>query len=1018
MSLRFFSKRSLFRIWLAVGAGSVAGLLITCAVAEWERQSEESLLQADLKQRADAELSLVRECVTAHVESLESMRNLFSLQRFTHVEKFRSLARLLLEKHPALLDLKWVPAVRAVDRAVYEQQAQQAVFKGYRIQSSSTTADSYPLYFVEPELDGKAELGRDLRESELEPILAEARETRRTIITSLETVSSPLGSTKVLTIVSPVFALVPEDNQAVKRGDFLGFVVGRLRLQKALAEVRRGMSDLATDMMLLDVTPGTPPASRQMFFESALPSAVILTEVSFRSGWFRELPLTVGGRLWLLLERGNPAWVATRAGRSVPLIWIGGLAATALLGAYLRIGLGRSAEFRNQADEDAAEIKAMHDSAGQSGRREEEIEALLRACQQQLHALMEHSPSAIFMKDLQGRYLTVNRRFAEMHGRTRDHFVGRSDMDLFSPEVASRLRLSDARVLSSGKPIELEDSLMLPNGNHTSIIHKFPLMDEHGNVHGLCGISTDISERKRAEAEVRESRRQLESLLGQLPGMAFRFINDGHFSPVYVSRGALGLTGHSARDFIEGVIRFEEVIHPDDRDRSRASIAVAVKKRRSFEAEYRIIDRSGRVKWVLERGQGVYDDEGKLLFVEGLAIDITQRKDAEAEKLLVERRLLEGQKLESIGVLAGGIAHDFNNLLTGIIGNANLAALEIPETSRVQQNLHQIEIASQRAAELCQQMLAYAGKGRFMVHRIEFGSLVENTVPLLRASISKRAKLNFEFTQGLPPVLADPTQMRQIVMNLVLNASEALGDQDGEINITTKLVRPTAEDFAGGASVIPPELGQDFVLFQVRDTGCGMTAETMSKIFDPFFTTKFAGRGLGLAAVQGIIRSHKGGLRVISSPGKGSTFTLLFPVVTGATEPGAPRRNTAPPWRREGLALIIDDEDHVRNVTADMLRSCGMRTELARDGYEGIDLFRAKPQEFDLVLLDMTMPRLSGEETLSLLREVSPDVRVLFMSGYNRREVVDGLSGSGILSFIQKPFTLESLREQLQTILA
>jgi CheY-like chemotaxis protein len=334
----------------------------------------------------------------------------------------------------------------------------------------------------------------------------------------------------------------------------------------------------------------------------------------------------------------------------------------------------------------------------------------------------------------------------------------------------------------------------------------------------------------------------------------------------------------------------------------------------------------------------------------------------------------------------------------------------------VQQNLKQIEIASQRAAELCQQMLAYAGKGRFMVHRVEIGSLVENTVPLLRASISKRALLKFELTPGLPSILADPTQMRQIVMNLVINASEAIGETDGEITITTKLVKPGPE-YLAGAVLAPTELDRDHVLLQVQDTGSGMTPETMAKIFDPFFTTKFAGRGLGLAAVLGILRSHKGGVKVTSVPGKGSSFSLLFPVAAGTPEPAGIRRNTAPPWRQDGLALVVDDEDHVRSVAAGMLHSCGLRTETARDGYEALDLFRARPGEFDIILLDMTMPRLTGEETLVQMREIRPDIRVLFMSGYNRREVVDALDGNGTLSFIQKPFTLDSLREQLKVML-
>jgi|GEM_PF-820024 len=1021
MRLRTFSTRFLFRTWYAVGAATAVGLLATYAVFQWEDSKEEIQLRADLRQRANAEYPLIRESLVSYIEGLESLRNLFGLQRFTSVGKFRAMAQALMEKHPAYSELRWIPSVKESERSLYEQQGQQVLSLDFRIQPPVTPGkgekpDAYPVFYVEPLIDRKL-LGQDLRETELGKTLAEARNTRRTVLTPMESTAS--GRSKIVSVVCPVFALGLEDGPSIRRGDFLGFVVGTVRLQRALDEARSNHADRATDVMLVDATPGTPSQSRLLYFNSATNELDSGGEAGFRSDWYREMPLLIGGRIWLVLERGNSLWLSLHEDESFHFGWIGMLAFTGLTGLYLHKLVRRSETSEARAAHQAAEIEAMKDDVGDDARRREAAETMLRSSQQQLHALMENSPSAIFIKDVEGRYLTVNRRFAEMHGRTRDHFVGRSDLDLFSPEVASRLRLSDARVLSSGKAIELEDSLMLPNGNHTSIVHKFPLMDEEGNVHGLCGIATDISERKRAEAEVRESRRQLESLLGQLPGMAFRFINDGHLSPVYVSRGALGLTGHSARDFVEGVVKFDEVIHPDDRERAKNSISSAVKKRRSFEVEYRIIDRSGRVKWVLERGQGVYDEDGKLLFIEGLAIDITQRKDAESEKLLVERRLLEGQKLESIGVLAGGIAHDFNNLLTGIIGNANLAALDASVSPRVQQNLKQIEIASQRAAELCQQMLAYAGKGRFMVHRVELGSLVENTVPLLRASISKRAQLQFDLTPGLPPVLADPTQMRQIVMNLVLNASEALGDQDGEIVITTRLVRPTAEDFAGGASLVPPEFGQDFVLFQVRDTGCGMTPETMAKIFDPFFTTKFAGRGLGLAAVQGIIRSHKGGLKVVSNPGKGSTFTLLFPVVNGPVEPGPTRgRITAPVWRREGTALVIDDEDHVRNVTAGLLHSCGFRTELARDGYEGVDIFRVRPHEFDVVMLDMTMPRLSGEETLQLLREVSPDVRVLFMSGYNRREVVDALAGSGVLSFIQKPFTLEALRDQLQAMLA
>ncbi|PTY02509.1 hypothetical protein DB347_24205 [Opitutaceae bacterium EW11] len=1013
MRISAILRRFVFQAPVVVSCVVLVGAGCSYWVSRTIRLAEEERARDVLLRHARAEQQRVQEQVSARFAALERLGSPFAFRRIEDQAAFRSVAHRIAETHPEFVRIEWAPFVAAGDRLAFEQRIQKSASPTLHIQGAvDPAADAYPVQYIEGPSSAAADLARDLRTSDFAAALDLARAHRRPVLTGKYPASLSGQPDEVVAYILPVFAAETNAVGSSNQDDFLGFAIGVVRAAEVLSSLRQGSAEVATDILVLDATPGTPPSSRQIFYRTADLDPSTPSEAEFRSHWFTEIPVAIGERVWLVLHRGNTAWLSGQ-GSALPLLFLfGGLVLTGSIAAYVfsafRAQSGSAEDKSETSPTSGSSVDAIPDASAA---------AQLRRSQQLLNALMENSPSGIFVKDVQGRYLAVNRQFAEMYRRSREEFVGRSDLDLFSPEVASRLRLSDTRVLSSAKPIELEESFSLPAGTHTSIIHKFPLIGEDGRVHGLCGITTDISERKRAEAEIRENRRQLESLLGQLPGMAFRLINDGQMTPVYVSRGALGLTGHGARDFIEGVVRIPDVIHPEDRERSRNAIAGAVKKRRGFEVEYRIIDRSGKTKWVLERGQGVFDEEGKLLFIEGLAIDITQRKDAESEKLLVERRLLEGQKLESIGVLAGGIAHDFNNLLTGIIGNANLAALELPSASKVQGNLKQIEVASQRAAELCQQMLAYAGKGRFVVQRIEFGHLVETTVPLLRASISKRAHLKFELTPGVPAILADPTQMRQIVMNLVLNASEALGEQDGEITISTKILKPT-EEYLVGAVLAPPELGNDFVVLEVRDTGCGMTQETIAKIFDPFFTTKFAGRGLGLAAVLGIIRSHKGALKVTSKPGVGSTFTLLFPVVPGPTEVGIVRKNTAAPWRQEGLALIVDDEDHVRNVTAGMLNTCGLRTETARDGYEGLDLFRAKPQSFDIVLLDMTMPRLSGEETLLLLREIRPEVRVLFMSGYNRREVVETLAGDGVLSFIQKPFTLETLREHLQQILA
>jgi PAS domain S-box-containing protein len=531
-------------------------------------------------------------------------------------------------------------------------------------------------------------------------------------------------------------------------------------------------------------------------------------------------------------------------------------------------------------------------------------------------------------------------------------------------------------------------------------------------------LEADIAKRQTMEAELRESRRQLDSLLGQLPGMAFRFANDGNFSAVYISHGCNALTGHSAQELTSRQVRYDSLVLPEDRERSWATIAGSLADHRAYEVEYRLRDKSGQIKWVLDRGQGVYDVDGRLLFIEGLAIDITKGKQSEKEKLIIERKLLEGQKLESLGVLAGGIAHDFNNLLTGIVGNTSLVRLDLPPGSPLERNLKQIEAASLRASELCQQMLAYAGKGQFLVQRIDLEQLIRNTVPLLEHSISKRASLHFDFSPGLPAVNADATQIRQIVMNLVVNASDAIGDHDGVITVTTG-VMPVSDPRLRQAVLVPTclEPSGGLVFLQVNDTGAGMSAETMRKIFEPFFTTKFTGRGLGLAAVLGIVRSHQGGLIVESKIGRGTTFTLLLPACENPSEHRASRSPFPRSATRTGTVLIIDDEESVREVAAQMFTMFGMQPLTAVDGLDGLEIFRRQPDAIRLVILDLTMPRLSGEETLRELRKLSRTVPVIITSGYNRTTLTSPLASEPTVTFLQKPFSLQALLEQVDHLL-
>ncbi|HEY1108619.1 MAG TPA: PAS domain-containing protein, partial [Opitutaceae bacterium] len=386
----------------------------------------------------------------------------------------------------------------------------------------------------------------------------------------------------------------------------------------------------------------------------------------------------------------------------------------------------------------------------------------------------------------------------------------------------------------------------------------------------LLGRRNDTIEREVSERtkELAESRRQISHMLHALPGMAYRCSYDEHLNVLFLSEGAFALTGWTADELVSGVKHFRDCIHPDDILRVRESTRRALDDQDDVDVEYRIRTRSGDEKWVLSRGKGVYNAEGDLRFFEGLAIDITAQKQAEVARLEIERKMLEGQKLESIGLLAGGIAHDFNNLLGSIVGNVGIARLDVAPDHAACTPLRAIESASMRAAELCRQMLAYAGKGRFVVEPIELTALVEDLLPLLKVSVSQHGALRLQLAKPLPAVRADATQLRQIVMNLVLNAADAVSAAKGEIVVTTGTMRADAallSECAVGAELPPGS----YVFLEVRDNGTGMKPEVLAKIFDPFFTTKFAGRGLGLAAVLGIVRGHKGALQVESEAGVG-----------------------------------------------------------------------------------------------------------------------------------------------------
>ena len=408
-------------------------------------------------------------------------------------------------------------------------------------------------------------------------------------------------------------------------------------------------------------------------------------------------------------------------------------------------------------------------------------------------------------------------------------------------------------------------------------------------------------------------------------------------------------------------------------------------------------------------------EDGQPIGRQAICRDLTERLRDQAERTRLDHKIQESQKLESLGVLAGGVAHDFNNLLTTILGNASLAQMDSPANAPAQPCLQQIEIAAERAAGLCQQMLAYSGQGRFVVKRTDLSALVRESAGLLRAAVNRKAVLDLRLAEHLPATIADVTQMQQMLMSLVVNAGEALGENPGTITIATGTIQATRADFA--AAHLSPELPEgEYVFLEIADTGTGISPETRDKIFDPFFSTKFTGRGLGLAAVLGIVRGHRGAIRVTSEPGVGSTFRVLLPST------GTPSLQAEFPFpassRRDRLILLVDDEEAVRTATRRMLENLGYEVLTAADGFEAVEQVREAGPRLCAVLLDLTMPRMDGAEAFLAMRALQPALRVLLMSGFAEQQALARFAGLGLTGFLQKPFKPDRLRDQLTAVLS
>ena len=637
------------------------------------------------------------------------------------------------------------------------------------------------------------------------------------------------------------------------------------------------------------------------------------------------------------------------------------------------------------------------------------VEAEVRSARERLEFLLSANPSVLYTCKPSGDYAAtfISEGIASQLGYTPSDFL--EDPGFWArnihPEDAPKVFAGLTHLLETGRHTH-EYRFLSGDGTYRWVHDGMKLVrDAAGTPREIVGSWTDITELKRAEDARRESEEKFQLifdnasdgiLLADTESLKFEMANRKICEMLGYSEEEIHhlrvLDLHHEKDHPVVLAGFQEA-----RDGVRTEMGVSMKRKDGTE-------------FLADITSSTISMRGKQ-FLLGIFRDRTQER-------MLQQQLQAAEKMKSLGTMAGGIAHDFNNLLMAVLGHAELALDKISPMSPLRESLTEIMAAARLAADLSLQMLAYAGKASIAPERVGLRELVEEMAHLLKRIVSKKAILNLSLEGDLPPIKADPGQIRQVVTNLVINASEALGEGSGVITVSMGAAR-CDQEYLQKTELLETLSPGLYVRLEVTDSGIGMDADTRARIFDPFFSTKFTGRGLGLAAVLGIVRAHRGAIKVYSEPGRGTTFKVLFPALEDASK-GAPVVESSPlaDWRGTGTILLVDDEESLLALGARMLDQLGFTVLTAADGLQAVELYREKGATIDLVLMDLTMPHMDGAEAFGELRRLNPDVRVVLASGYSPEDVVSRFAGKSLDGVLQKPYTLLKLREAIAGLIS
>jgi two-component system cell cycle sensor histidine kinase/response regulator CckA len=640
-----------------------------------------------------------------------------------------------------------------------------------------------------------------------------------------------------------------------------------------------------------------------------------------------------------------------------------------------------------------------------------QAERALRDSERRLTLAQNAAHLGVWDRDLRTNVIVSSGEYARLYGLPFDHPPLKFEewLRLVHPEDQGTVQAVVREAVERTRVWETEFRVIWPDGSvHWLDCKGTVYLDDSGQPFRLVGVNFDITERKRTEAALRESEERFRNMADTAPVMIW--VSGPDKLCTFFNKGWLTFTGRTLEE--ERGNGWAASVHPDDVDRCVAIYSSSFDARRNFQMEYRLRRPDGAYRWVLDSGVPRFAPDKAFAGYIGSCIDITDLKHTQEEDLA-------RQKLESLGVLAGGIAHDFNNLLGGILAEAELVEADLAADLSPGEEIARIKAVAIRGAEIVRELMIYAGQdqaSRF--EPVDLSQLMDEMLELLKVSVSKQVVLKINLDKNLPAVWGSAPQIRQVVMNLVINASEAIGEKEGVIRVATSRV---TEGWGSGADKATNYAPGEYVRLEVSDTGTGMSEEAKAKIFDPFFTTKFPGRGLGLAVVQGIVRAHGGAIHLVSAPGDGATFQVLLPCtsrkaieIPSVATSSVAEQSTV----RTGTILLVEDEELLRFAVSKALQKRGFSVMEAADGSSAMDLMRAHLYDIDVMLLDVTLPGISSRDILEEAQRTRPSLKVILSSAYDKKTVDASFSGLRITHFIRKPFQLVDLARVLQDALS